>query len=411
MTDERYNEIDNMSLDSFRQLSDAEQREYNAARYLKESKTEIPELLAHVETAQQGYLPIWATGFNKLDQMLDGGFLGGNLAVVGAVSSLGKTSFVLQIGTQIAAAGKDVLIFSLEMSKNELNAKIISRYSYELTYTKDNANAWSGYLDDIRLTMGDVLRGRVGQLGEKKRKIFDAAVEKARALSEHLFIIRDNEIDLNKIEDIVQAHEDATGRKPFVILDYLQILKAREENRTTDKRLLTDDDVNRLKDLAVKTDIPILVISSFNRMSYLDPVSMGSFKESGTIEYSSDTLIALQYSGMQYQKHWTTADGGKKKLVYENKIEHDTRVRLLMEKMDEDGAAGKFLPIDVVLLKNRGVSKGKVLFEFCPRSNIFREKLQQNDREYAYAENTLDDNPFETTEEDARPADKDLGKV
>ena len=409
MTDERYNEIDNMSLDSFRQLSDAEQREYNAARYLKESKTEIPELLAHVETAQQGYLPIWATGFNKLDQMLDGGFLGGNLAVVGAVSSLGKTSFVLQIGTQIAAAGKDVLIFSLEMSKNELNAKIISRYSYELTYTKDNANAWSGYLDDIRLTMGDVLRGRVGQLGEKKRKIFDAAVEKARALSEHLFIIRDNEIDLNKIEDIVQAHEDATGRKPFVILDYLQILKAREENRTTDKRLLTDDDVNRLKDLAVKTDIPILVISSFNRMSYLDPVSMGSFKESGTIEYSSDTLIALQYSGMQYQKHWTTADGGKKKLVYENKIEHDTRVRLLMEKMDEDGAAGKFLPIDVVLLKNRGVSKGKVLFEFCPRSNIFREKLQQNDTEYAYAENTLDDNPFE--KEDTRPADKDLGKV
>lgn len=338
MTDERYNEIDNMSLDSFRQLSDAEQREYNAARYLKESKTEIPELLAHVETAQQGYLPIWATGFNKLDQMLDGGFLGGNLAVVGAVSSLGKTSFVLQIGTQIAEAGKDVLIFSLEMSKNELNAKIISRYSYDLTFTgynKDGSERMDGYQLSCRLTMGDVLRGRVGRMGEKKREFFDAAVEKARVLSEHLFIIRDNEINLNKIEDIVEAHEDATGRKPFVILDYLQILKVREGARTTDKRLLTDDDVNRLKDLAVKTDIPILVISSFNRMSYLDPVSMGSFKESGTIEYSSDTLIALQYSGMQYQKHWTTTDGGKKKLVYENKIDHDTRVRLLMEKMDE----------------------------------------------------------------------------
>ena len=407
MTDERYNEIDNMSLDSFRQLSDAEQQEYNAARYLKESKTEIPELLAHVETAQQGYLPIWATGFNKLDQILDGGFLGGNLVVVGAVSSLGKTSFVLQIGTQIAAAGKDVLIFSLEMSKNELNAKIISRYSYELTYTKDDAEGWSGYLNANRLTMGDVLRGRVGRIGEEKRKVFDAAVEKVKGLSEHLFIIRDNDIDLDKIEDIVQAHEDATGRKPFVILDYLQILKAREENRTTDKRLLTDDDVNRLKDLAVKTDIPILVISSFNRMSYLDPVSMGSFKESGTIEYSSDTLIALQYSGMQYQKHWFTDEKGKRKLVYESKTEHDTRVRQLAEKMDIDGAAGKFLPIDVVLLKNRGVSKGKILFEFCPKYNIFREKLQQDAREYDYAEDTFDDNPFETTEED----DEDLGTI
>lgn len=411
MTEERYKEIDAMSPEDLQGISEAEFKEYRATRYLKISKTEIPELLAHVETAQQGYLPIWATGFNKLDQMLDGGFLGGNLAVVGAVSSLGKTSFVLQIGTQIAEAGKDVLIFSLEMSKNELNAKIISRYSYDLTFTgynKDGSERMDGYQLSCRLTMGDVLRGRVGRMGEKKREFFDAAVEKARALSEHLFIIRDNEMDLNKIEDIVQAHEDATGRKPFVILDYLQILKAREENRTTDKRLLTDDDVNRLKDLAVKTDIPILVISSFNRMSYLDPVSMGSFKESGTIEYSSDTLIALQYSGMQYRKHWfTESETGKRKLVYENKTEHDTRVRMLLEKMDEDGAAGKFLPIDVVVLKNRGVSKGKILFEFCPKYNIFREKTQQDTKAYDYTEDSFSD-PFKEVDQ---PAEDSLGTV
>ena len=106
---------------------------------------------------------------------------------------------------------------------------------------------------------------------------------------------------------------------------------------------------------------------------------MGSFKESGSIEYSSDTLIGLQYSGMQYQKHWFTKSNGKRTLVYENKTEHDTRVRLLSEKMDSDGADGLFLPIDVVLLKNRGISKGKLLFDFCPKYNIFKEKADQND--------------------------------
>ena len=415
MTDERYNEIDKMDEDSFRQLSDAEKREYNAKRYLIESRTEIPELMAHIETAQQGFLPIWGTGFEKLDEKLDGGFLGGNLVVVGAISSLGKTSFVLQIGSQIAESGRDVLIFSLEMSKNELNAKTISRYSYLLSFDGYAYNSVTKKYEEkqnpkqaYRLTMGDVLRGRVGRIGDERRKLFDEAVDKTLTLNDHLFIIRDNDVDLDKIEDVIEAHEDATsGRKPFVILDYLQILKAREDTRTTDKRLLTDDDVNRLKDLAVRKDIPILVISSFNRSNYIEPVSMGSFKESGTIEYSSDTLIALQYSGMQYQHRWRTNEAGKKEQGYENKQDHDSRVRRLLEKMDEDGAAGKFLPIDVVVLKNRGVSKGKILFEFCPKYNIFREKTLQDSREYDYADGFFTD-PFKEADQ---PAEDSLGTV
>lgn len=412
MTEERYNEIDAMSAEQLDRLEDAEYREFNKVRYLKltSQKTALDELLAHINTAQQGYLPMWATGFSQLDDKLDGGFLGGNLIVVGAISSLGKTTFALQIADQIAAEGKDVLIFSLEMSKNELNAKSISRNTFKLTDAgvDRKGEPKKAPRQEYRLTMSDILRGRVGKLGEEKRSLFDDALAETQKLNDHLYIIRDNDIDLDRIAATIQAHEDATRSKPFVIIDYLQILKAREEARTTDKRLLTDDDVNRLKDLAVKTDIPILLISSFNRNSYLEPVSMGSFKESGTIEYSSDTLIALQYSGMQYQKHWYTNKNGSKKQVYESKIEHDTRVRQLAEKMDKDGADGLFLPIDVVILKNRGVSKGKLLFEFCPKYNIFREKRDQNAERYEW-NHDADENPFE---DDEKPASKNsLGRV
>ena len=397
---------------SYEEMNEEERKQYRVSRYLELSsqKTALEELTAHIETAQQGYLNMWATGFQKLDEKLDGGFLGGNLIVLGAISSLGKTTFALQIADQIATQGNDVLIFSLEMSKNELNAKSISRNTFKLT---DAGVDRSGerkktQRQEYRLTMSDILRGRVGKLGEDKRKLFDEALAETAKLNDHLYIIRDNDVDLDKIAAIIQAHIDAGKMRPFVIIDYLQILKAREEARTSDKRLLTDDDVNRLKDLAVKTDVPILLISSFNRNSYLEPVSMGSFKESGTIEYSSDTLIALQYSGMQYQKHWYTNKNGSKKQVYESKIEHDTRVRQLAEKMDKDGANGLFLPIDVVLLKNRGISKGKLLFEFCPKYNIFCEKKDQNDELYGW-NHDADENPFE---DDEAPAKKgSLGKV
>lgn len=359
--------------------------EENVKKYLEltDQKSALDELVAHINTAQQGYLPIWATGFKKLDEKLDGGFLGGNLILLGAISSLGKTTFALQIAENIAASGKDVLIFSLEMSKNELNAKSISRNTYRLT--DNEKDTVTKMRQKYRLTMGDILRGRVGSLGDEKRTLFDEALAETRRVSEHIFILRDNKITVENVGEIVRTHTEARpASKPFVIIDYLQILKPSETSKSGDKRLLTDEDVNNLKDLAVKLDIPIMVISSFNRSSYLEPVNMSSFKESGNIEYSSDTLIGLQYSGMQYQKHWFTKKSGKKTQVYESKLEHDTRVRLLAEKMDEDGANGAFLPIDVVVLKNRGVSKGKLLFEFCPKYNIFKEKKDQSDAIYAW---------------------------
>lgn len=359
--------------------------EDNIKTYLEitSQKTALEELLADINTAQQGYLPIWSTGFKKLDEKLDGGFLGGNLILLGAISSLGKTTFALQIAENIAASGKDVLIFSLEMSKNELNAKSISRNTYRLTDSEKDVIKKTR--QKYRLTMGDILRGRVGYLGDEKRQLFDEALEATAKASERIFILRDNNITVDNVGEIVRTHIQARpASKPFVIIDYLQILKPSESSKSGDKRLLTDEDVNNLKDLAVKLGLPIMVISSFNRASYLEPVNMGSFKESGSIEYSSDTLIGLQYSGMQYQKHWFTKKSGKKVQVYESKLEHDTRVRLLAEKMDEDGANGLFLPIDVVVLKNRGVSKGKLLFEFCPKYNIFKEKSDQNDAIYSW---------------------------
>ena len=71
----------------------------------------------------------YATGFPELDMALSGGFVAG-LHCIGAISSIGKTTFVLQMGDNIARNGVPVIIFSLEMRPEQLVAKNVSRNMY-----------------------------------------------------------------------------------------------------------------------------------------------------------------------------------------------------------------------------------------------------------------------------------------
>ena len=375
MTEERYNEIDSMSEEALAGITQEEYDEYSIRRYekLTDYDAAIAQLLKEIELARSGALPVWSTGFPSLDAKLDGGFLSGNLILLGAISSLGKTTFALQIAENIALSGKDVLVFSLEMSTSDLLAKSISRNTYKVVErSKTESPRLNYYSDTDRLSMGDVKLGRIGDdqvdavNGWTRRDLFEAALAETVKLRDHLRILRDNDMSVGKLESTIIAHEKATGNKPFVVLDYLQIMKHGDDSRG-DRRLMIDDDVNGLKDVAVRLDIPIMVISSFNRNNYFEPASMGSFKESGTIEYSSDVLIAMQYSGMQY-------------VEYEDQNKHNKRVRELLDKNDEIGAAGGSLDVDVVLLKNRGNTKGTLCFEFCPKYNVFTEKSPDTPR-------------------------------
>lgn len=386
----------------------AEEREATLKAYqeLTDNKTALDDLQADIDARRQGYGEVWTTGFTELDKKLDGGLMGEQLIFLGAISSLGKTSYALQIATQIAEQGKDVLIFSLEMSKNELNAKTISRYTYQLTQ-KDQ------YKQKYRLTTRDILSGRVGGVAfgqgtDAQGELFIEALEATKKIAGNTRIfVGENNVDVDKVREVVDVHIRATNKRPFVILDYLQILQASDEAKTTDKRLLTDYDVTRLKVLSRDFHIPVLVISAFNRTSYLEPVSMGSFRESSGIEYSSDILLAMQYDGMDYQKHWFTTQTGKKKKVFESSQDHNTRVRELLDKMDRDGANGLPLPIELKILKNRNGSKGSLFYDFLPAYNYYAEKTTSS---YVY-EYDEDDVPFDINNLELPERKGSLGKV
>lgn len=87
--------------------------------------------------------------------------------------------------------------------------------------------------------------------------------------------------------------------KPVVIVDYLQILRAIDD-RDTYKEKVTKS-IAEFKRIATTFEVPVIVISSFNRSSYFNPAAMESFKESGKIEYYADTLMGLQLKGINNQ--------------------------------------------------------------------------------------------------------------
>ena len=263
------------------------------------------------------------TGFKNLDKLLDGG-LYPQLYVLGAVSSVGKTTFSMQIADRIAGTqGNPIFYFSLETSKDELTEKNLSRLSFESSIKADkgkpqtargiNNGYWIDHKPEYDLVMDAV---NVYSRYYSKIHIYDGTLERPTAQT-----IRDT------MKTYKRKHPDD---KPVVFVDYLQILKAIND-KDTDKEKVTRS---------------IAVISSFNRSSYQRAVAMESFKESGEIEYYADTLLGLQYRAI----HDDTDDPDSMR----NAMQSDPR------------------EIELVVLKNRnGKSNTSINFEYYPRFNDF----------------------------------------
>ena len=237
--------------------------------------------------AQQAARPALSTGFANLDRALDGGLYDG-FYVLGAISSLGKTAFCMQLCDQLAQQGRDVLIFSLEMTAFELMARSVSRETFlaDATAKKNLSKTVRGVLDGRRYP--HYPPAEVTHLAEAKQHYGEYA--------RHLWFREgDHETSLDFIRAEVVRHIRETGVHPVVLIDYLQII-APVDVHFTDKQNL-DRIVCSLKKLSREQELTILAISSFNRENYNMEVSMSAFKESGGIDYSADVLIGLQAKG------------------------------------------------------------------------------------------------------------------
>ena len=134
------------------------------------------------------------------------------------------------------------------------------------------------------------------QLPAGRALLLNRAIEAYRKSAGCLFV-REGiaEIGAQEVREEVRQHLRLRGKRPVVMVDYLQILKPADP-RASDKQN-TDRAVVELKRISRDFDLPVVAISSFNRENYRSAVSMEAFKESGAVEYSSDVLLGLQLAG------------------------------------------------------------------------------------------------------------------
>ncbi len=275
-----------------------------------------------------------STGFKNLDKEINGVVPG--LYALGAISSLGKTTFITQLADQMANRGEHIIFFSLEQSKFELVAKSISRQTCLLSSKKAKTNLEIMQNTDIA-------------------DITLKALEQYRTIARNTIIVEGNfNLNVHNIREYVEQYISSTGIKPIIILDYLQILKPISD-RLTDKQQV-DYNVTELKRISRDYDIPVFIICSFNRENYTTTVDFASFKESGTIEYSADVVMGLQLKVMeeiQDVKKFTISQIRNK--INDAKNENPRRIELIG-------------------LKNRnGKSYFKCNYKYHPEFNYFED--------------------------------------
>lgn len=215
------------------------------------------------------------TGFPKIDATLLG-LRKGQMVVVGARPSVGKTSFALNLAVQSAEAGASVAFFSLEMSAVEILQRIISSRS--------------------QVPLQRIRAGTIAQ--EDWSRILSACDDISK-----LDIMIDESPGTTVTEIRAKARRMlAKKKKGIVIIDYLQLI-APTNARSSDTKATEVAEISRgVKIMAKDLGVPVVTLSQLSRQSENRPgkrPQLSDLRDSGSIEQDADIVILLDRSVTQ----------------------------------------------------------------------------------------------------------------
>ena len=233
--------------------------------------TDMEERVAMFREAQRTGIAMSAGvtfGVDRLDAVI-GGLLPGDLCIVAARPAVGKTAFALGAAFHAARLGRKVGIWSYEMSREQLQNRLIC---YE-----------------ARLPTNAV---RVGDLTDRQRDDYHAACEVVASLPIRLGDGRPTLSQLRGQARTVQRE----GGMDLVIVDYLQLMPTPEAGRNSNREQAVAGLSRGLKLLGGELEMAMMVLSQLNRASEgrtdKRPV-MADLRESGAIEQDADQILGL----------------------------------------------------------------------------------------------------------------------
>jgi KaiC/GvpD/RAD55 family RecA-like ATPase len=209
------------------------------------------------------------TDMPTLDRLLSGGFSPGELILLGARPGVGKTALSCQWARRTAKTGAGVLFISREMTRVALVRRLLVQES------QVRASAL-----------------KTGDLSDIERSMLAAAIERIRYTPFRLTQ------DVSSIEGLNEelARFEA-GQLGLVVVDYLQLMRGPADMR--DKRATVEYVSSELKALAMRYEVPMLVLSSLRRLAKRkdgdrEPPDMSDLRESGELEHSGDVVLIME---------------------------------------------------------------------------------------------------------------------
>lgn len=206
-----------------------------------------------------------ATGFPSLDARTYGGWSKGQLIILAARPSVGKTAIMLQMAKAAAKSGFPATIFTLEMTKEELGKRLLFS---------------TGLVTPYQVVRGDV-----------DKDVYDAA---RRELDSLKININDESRTLASLLSRITSSV-SQGRCKIAFIDYLGLIDIDETNRTPLNQQLAKA-TKAIKHTAKRCGIPIVLLCQLNRQSVQEdkPPELYHLRDSGSIEQDADIVLMLE---------------------------------------------------------------------------------------------------------------------
>lgn len=229
-------------------------------------------MVAHSELLEQraaGKLAAWPTGLSDLDEYLEGGLVPGNLVIVGARPSMGKTALGMTVGVHMALE-RSVGMLSMEMSRTEVN---------------DRLTAMLG-----NVSLSAVKRPKKGDGLQWDRVV--EGVEKSKGL--RFFVSDQGALTLNQVRTKARNLRRLAGID-VLIVDYIGLMSSTSNKENRNVQL---GEISRgLKALAKELQISVLCLAQLNRKAEerADAMpQMSDLRDSGEIEQDADVILFIK---------------------------------------------------------------------------------------------------------------------
>lgn len=247
----------------------------------------IYELMKHQADMVSGKKSFVTTGFKKADN-LNGGFYNGQMIVIGARPSAGKSALMGQMALTMARSGKRVGIISLEMNNTEIAARLSS-----IETGIDFSRVFRDIANDEQL----------------HRRFYEKVSRDTINLP--IYISDKTKVNINEIR-AKAVKLKATKGCDVLMIDYLQLIDSTSDNKNYNREQEVSKMSRGIKLMAMELDIPVITLCQLNRQvtsrTYKDRFPrLSDLRESGAIEQDADVVMFIH---RDFMSGWAEDESG-----------------------------------------------------------------------------------------------------